>query len=220
MVLIDKYKHRLPILRDLDPDKHLRFFKIIPVVVISLLLTGGVKAQESEIEFSILKNNKSIGKLQIEKKDSATYTNYDLSSRIEASFIKKFRVKAKENFLFKDGQLIYSSIQRSINEKENHPKKLVYKQDQYIINDESGSRVLPKASINYNLVMLYFQEPRNIKSVYCDNQQVMVKVKRIGTNQYRIDFPDGASNVFNYREGKCVQVDVHGKFFKVRLRRQ
>lgn len=220
MVLIDKFKHRLPFLRDLDHKKHLRFFKIIPVIIICLLITGGVKAQNRELEFQILKNDKSIGILQIEKKESEATTNYHLSSKIEASFIKKFRIRAKESFSYKNGQLVYSSVERSINDKIKGPKELVYKKDRYIIKDENGSRELQNTSINSNLVLLYFEEPLSIQEVYCDNQQAMVDVQKIGNNQYRIDFPDGASNVFNYQDGKCIKVDVYGKFFKVELRKQ
>ena len=220
MLLIDRFKHRLPILWDLDHSKHLRYFKMIPVIIICLLFTGGAKSQVSEVEFKIMKNDKNIGILQIEKRETAPFTNYQLSSRIEASFIKKFRIKARESFRYKNGQLIYSSVERSINEKVKGSKELVYKEDRYIIKDEKGSRVLANTTINSNLVQLYFEEPLDIYSVYCDNQQAMVEVKKVGNNQYRIDFPDGASNIFNYQSGKCVQVDVLGKFFRVELHKQ
>lgn len=217
MILIDRFKHRLPILQDLDLHKHLSYFKFIPIVVISLLLTGGVKAQQSEVKFDILKNDKSIGMLQIEKKESFPFTDYQLSSKIEASFIKKFRVNATENFRYKNNKLIYSSVKRSINEKFNDPKELVFKENKYIIKEGDEDRVFPGTEINSNLVLLYFAEPVDINSVYCDNQQTMLAVQKIGGNQYRIDFPDGASNVFHYEAGTCVQVDVYGKFFKVKL---
>lgn len=217
MILIDRFKHRLPIIQDLDLNKHLPYIKIIPVVVISLLLTGSTKAQQSQVKFDILKNDKSIGTLQIEKREVSPFTDYQLSSKIEASFIKKFRINASEKFRYKHDKLIYSFIERSINKKANAPKELVFKEDRYIIKDEGGKRILPKTKINYNLVLLYFNEPLDINSVYCDNQQVMVTVKDIGNNQYRVDFPDGASNIFHYRAGRCVQIDVYGKFFKVKL---
>lgn len=217
MILIDRFKHRLPILQDLDLNKYLPYFRIIPVVVICLLLTGSTKAQQSQVKFDILKNDKSIGMLQIEKKEAFPFTDYQLSSRIEASFIKKFRVNASEKFRYKDDKLIYSLVKRSINEKFKDPKELVFKENKYIIQDGEGNRVFPKAEINSNLVLLYFAEPVDINSVYCDNQQTMVDVQKTGINQYRVDFPDGASNVFHYKAGRCVQVDVYGKFFQVKL---
>ncbi|MDX1543823.1 MAG: DUF6134 family protein [Christiangramia sp.] len=217
MILIDRFKHRLPIIQDLDLNKHLPYFKIIPIVVISLLLTGGTKAQQSQVEFDILKNDKNIGRLQIEKREASPFTDYQLSSKIEASFIKKFRVNASEKFRYREDKLIYSSVKRSINEKIQDPKILVFKESKYIITDGERNRVFPKAEINSNLVLLYFSEPIDINSVYCDNQQIMVDVQKIGSNKYRVDFPDGASNVFHYKDGECVQVDVYGKFFKVKL---
>lgn len=217
MILIDRFKHRIPVLQDLDLNRRMPYFKIIPIVVVSLLLTGGTKAQQSQVKFDILKNDKSIGMLHIEKKEVSPFTDYQLSSRVEASFIKKFRVNANERFRYKNDKLIYSLVERSINEKSNAPKELVFKEDRYFLKDEDGRREFPKAEINSNLVLLYFAEPTDINSVYCDNQQTMVAVQKVGTSRYRIDFPDGASNVFHYSAGKCVQVDVYGKFFKVKL---
>lgn len=217
MILIDKFKYRLPIIKDLDLQRHRPFFKIIPIVIVSLLLTGSAKAQQSQVRFDILKNNKRIGMLQIMKKEAAPFTDYQLSSKIEASFIKKFRVNAIEKFRYKNDKLIYSSVQRSINEKFNDPKELVFKENKYVVSDGDRDRIFPKAEITSNLVLLYFSEPIDINSVYCDNQQIMVGVEKVGVNQYRVDFPDGASNVFYYKTGKCVQVDVYGKFFKVKL---
>lgn len=217
MILIDKFKYRLPIIKDLDLQRHRPFFKIIPIVIVSLLLTGSTKAQQSQVRFDILKNNKRIGMLQIMKKEAAPFTDYQLSSKIEASFIKKFRVNAIEKFRYKNDKLIYSSVQRSINEKFNDPKELVFKENKYVVSDGDRDRIFPKAEITSNLVLLYFSEPIDINSVYCDNQQIMVGVEKVGVNQYRVDFPDGASNVFYYKTGKCVQVDVYGKFFKVKL---
>lgn len=217
MILIDKFKYRLPIIKDLDLQRHRPFFKIIPIVIVSLLLTGSAKAQQSQVRFDILKNNKRIGMLQIMKKEAAPFTDYQLSSKIEASFIKKFRVNAIEKFRYKNDKLIYSSVQRSINEKFNDPKELVFKENKYVVSDGDRDRIFPKAEITSNLVLLYFSEPIDINSVYCDNQQIMVGVEKVGVNQYRVDFPDGASNVFYYKTGKCVQVDVYRKFFKVKL---
>jgi len=220
MILIDRFKHRLPILDNLDLEKYKAFFRIVPVVIISLLLTSGVKGQASQLQFKILKNDKSIGTLKIEKVQTEPYTDYQLSSTVETSFIKKFHVKASEKSRYKDEQLVYSSVNRSINNKSNHPKELVYEKNQYFIEDADGRRVYDHPEINTNMVILYFKEPLNLSSVYCDNQQSMVEIKNLGENRYRIDFPDGNANVFYYEQGECVQVDVFSKLFKVKLLRQ
>ncbi len=207
----------MPLIQGLALNKHQHIFKIIPIVIISLLLTGSTKAQQRQVKFDILKNEKYIGVLEIEKTETDVFTDYQLSSKIEASFIKKFRVNATENFRYKNDKLIYSSVKRSINKKFKDPKKLVFKENKYIITDGNKKRVFPKTEINSNLVLLYFSEPVDVNSVYCDNQQIMVDVQKISYGKYRVDFPDGASNVFHYKAGKCIQVDVFAKLFKVKL---
>lgn len=187
------------------------------ILVIALFICSGSIAQQSQVKFNILKKDKSIGILQIEKKENTPYTDYRVSSSIEVSFIKKFRVNATEKFRYKDGLLIFSSVNRSINEKKKDPKKLLFLKGKYVITDGETRRTFQYPEITSNLVLLYFFEPIHIKTVYCDNLQIMVELKKIAANQYRIDFPNGVSNVFYYKAGKCVRVDVTGTFFKARL---
>lgn len=187
------------------------------IPLIALFICSFSIAQQSEVKFDIRKNDKSIGTLQIEKKEYSPYTDYRVSSRIEVSFIKRFRVNATEKFRYKNDKLIFSSVNRSINEKQKAVKELIFKKGNYMITDGDSRRIFECPKITSNLVLLYFSEPANINSVYCDNLQMMVDLQKIAENQYRIDFPNGVSNIFHYQDGRCVQVDVHGTFFKARL---
>ncbi|MUP45595.1 hypothetical protein E0K83_07520 [Gramella sp. BOM4] len=174
-------------------------------------------SQSSELNFKILKKDDKIGILKIQKTESPPITDYQVFTNVEVSFIKKFRVKASENYRYRGDKLIYSELNRSINDKPTDSKFLELSEDRYILKDGANSQVFHEPEINTNLVRLYFSEPINISRVYCDNQQVMVDLEKLGENRYKIDFPNGVSNTFHYRSGKCVQVDVQGSFFKVKL---
>lgn len=189
----------------------------IAILILSFTMNGSPLAQASELKFKILKKEDKIGVLKILKSDSSSFTNYQVSTNVEVSFIRKFRVIASEKYRYQGDKLIYSELKRSINDKSKDPKSLELKKDRYILKDGANSEIFNETEINTNLVQLYFSEPINISRVYCDNQQIMVDLEKLSNNRYRIDFPNGVSNTFHYQLGKCVKVDVEGSFFKVRL---
>lgn len=190
--------------------------KFIPVIAISLLCSK-INAQENAVRFQIIRNEESIGTLEIQKKENSKMVEYQLKSTIEATFIKKFRISARESYRFKDGKLIYSHVERSINNKLHDPKELVLKNEKYRLSDGKDSKTISDKEIKANLAMLYLKEPKGISEVYCDNQQAMVEINSIKENIYRLDFPNGGSNTFHYKDGKCVMIEVKAKFFKVQL---
>ena len=194
-----------------------RSYILLVILFLGLFPTQKTSAQARELKFNILKKDKSIGFLKIHKSESSVFTDYILSTFVEVSFIKKFRVKAIERYRYQGDLLIYSELKRTINEKSKDPKSLKMHSNKYILSDGKKSKIFGEPEIKTNLVRLYFSEPIKIDRVYCDNQQMMLKLEKLGQNRYRIDFPNGVSNIFHYEAGKCIKVDVEGSFFKVRL---
>ena len=190
---------------------------VLGILFLGLFLSGKTSAQASDLKFNILKKDKSIGVLEIHKSESSTFTDYLVSTFVEVSFIKRFRVKAIEKYRYQGDLLISSELKRTINDKSKEPKSLKMDSNKYILKDGDERKILDETEIKTNLVRLYFSEPIKIDRVYCDNQQMMLKLEKHGPNRYRINFPNGVSNIFHYEAGKCVKVDVEGSFFKVRL---
>lgn len=199
----------ISVLKDLE--------KFILKALLIILFIPEFNAQNSQLNFDILKNDKRIGVLQIDKTEEFPYTDYEVSTNIEVSFIKKFHVVADEKFRYRKDQLIYSSVRRTINQKPKALKELRFRDDKYVIFDGKENKIFPESKINSNLVLLYFREPLDFRSVYCDNQQTMLDVMMLNRNQYQIEFPNGVTNTFHYKNGKCVQVDVEATFFRVQL---
>ncbi|TRO66397.1 DUF6134 family protein [Christiangramia sabulilitoris] len=192
----------------------------LTIFILSLALIQVTSAQSSELKFNILKKDKNIGVLKIYKSESSPFTDYQVTSNVEVSIIKKFKIKASESYRYKDDLLVYSELKRSINDNIKDSKLLKLKVNKYILQNGDKSTILDEPEINNNLVRLYFTEPLKIDRVYCDNQQRMLDIKNLGENRYRIDFPNGVSNIFHYKAGKCVKVDVAGSFFQVKLLRE
>lgn len=192
-------------------------FRLLLLLILSILLIENTRGQESQVAFNILKKDRSIGVLQIQKTQSSSFTDYQVSTKVEVSFIKKFRVHASESSRYKNDRLIYSEVNRTINDKPKGRKELKFSDNKYVLMDGDQSRVFNEPEIRTNLVKLYFSKPQNVDSVYCDNQQMMIDLEKLSGDRYRLQFPNGVSNVFHYKSGKCVQVDVEGTFFQVSL---
>lgn len=189
----------------------------IRLIILTALFTIGIQAQENTVRFDIIKNEKIIGSLEIQIKKASSIIEYQLQSNIEVSFIKKFHIKARELYRFRNGKLVYSLVKRRINNKSNDPKELFFENTTYTLKSGEKTKNLSVKEIKANLAMLYLKEPNDIAKVYCDNQQVILGVKPVREHVYRIDFPNGTSNTFYYKDEKCVMIEVKAKFFKVEL---
>ncbi|MEL0457535.1 DUF6134 family protein [Flavobacteriaceae bacterium SZ-1-7] len=175
------------------------------------------KSINKALTYNVVKNDKVIGTIEINKNAFTDSTVYNLKSRISAKFLFKFCVTGKEKSVFKNGVLVYSSVHRTLNNKTKVNHKIVLKNGQY--NLLLGGENIPSkiGSINRNLITLYFSEPIGVTAVFCDNLKKMVPIRPLGNGEYRVDFEDGKHNIFHYNNGTCVKVEAVSKFFNVVL---
>ncbi|WP_370477003.1 DUF6134 family protein [Tamlana flava] len=175
------------------------------------------KRIDKVLTYQVVKNDKVIGTIEINKNAFSDSTVYNLKSRISAKFLFKFCVTGKEKSVFRNGVLVYSSVHRTLNNKTKVNHKIVLKNGRYnlLLDGESVSSNIDP--INRNLITLYFNEPIGVTAVFCDNLKKMVPISPLGNGRYRVDFEDGKHNVFHYSNGTCVKVEAISKFFNVVL---
>jgi len=167
--------------------------------------------------FNIVKNNTVIGSIKITKNVSRDSVIYNIESNVEAQFILKFKVVAKEKYIYKAGTLIYSSLFRMLNNKVKTNHSIQYNKGEYSLKTSEKVRALNLEEIKCNLTILYINEPIGIKSVFCDNQQEMVKVVPMGNGIYKVELSKGKYNVFHYKNGRCVKIEAVSPLYDVTL---
>lgn len=183
------------------------FLVVLPIVFI-LFMPILSNAQNLQLNYKIVRNGVAIGWLRLDKTNVGNKSVLLLVSEIKTKIIFPITVFAKESSAFENGKLVYSSQIRKTNGAVKLDKQTRLMENKYEVttNGEKENLFLP--TITENLLSLYFQEPIDYKSVYCENQQCFVKIARTDDDGYKVAFPNGNINYFYYKEGVCAKIKI------------
>lgn len=170
-------------------------------------------AQNSRLDYNVMFSGHNIGWLRLEKNNTGNKSDLLLVSEIKTRLLFPIRIFSKETSTYENGKLIYSSQFRKTNGKTNLNKEIRFVENEYEIVENDKKTKLSCPKIDTNLLSLFFQEPKNIKEVYCDNQQSFIKVSKADDGGYQMKFPNGNYNCYYYKEGICVKVKMQHKFY-------
>jgi len=186
--------------------------------LLSMTIYNEVHNKQERIVFDIINKGKSIGYIVVEKISSQNTTIYNVSSEVETSILLKFKAKGEERSVYRNDTLIYSSIYRKLNNKVKANQTLKFNNGSYAIVKGKNKYTPNIDAITCNLVVLFFEEPYGIKQVYCDKLKTHLDIIKIDKGKFKVKFPNGSYNVYNYKNGKIDYVDAIGTFFKVKLK--
>ena len=169
------------------------------------------------IAYKVLKSNKTIGTIKVIRTEGNDGITYKLESDIEARCVLKFHIVGSEQSVYKDGNLVFSSVFRKVNDNVKVNHEVVLDDNKYKVKTDKGEQDLELTSIHNNLVTLYFKEPKNINFIYCDNIRKNAPVQVLGNGKYKVEFSKSKYNIFHYKNGKCIKVEAYSALFDVTL---
>lgn len=220
-IFLKKYSNTILIYSRLSLRKLLgsRFRAIVVSLMTLLMALIPVlsRSQNQHLNYIVFQGGEPIGWLRLEKNIAGNNSNLSLSSEIKKWMIFEITVTAKEFSTFTSGKLIYSSQFRKTNGDTKIDKQTRFVADKYEVMKNGGKEVLPVTFIGTNLLSLYFQEPKGLDIVYCDNHECFVKITRTDDGGYKVKFPDGNSNIFYYSTGVCTRIMVNHTFYSVAI---
>lgn len=183
------------------------FFVNILVILI-LFMPMWSNAQNLQLNYKIMRNGVAIGWLRLDKTTIENKSVLLLVSEIKTKIIFPITVFAKESSAFEKGKLVYSSQIRKTNGAVKLDKQTRLIESKYEVTTNGEKEKLSIPTIAENLLSLYFQEPKDCKSVYCENQQCFVKVAITRDDGYKVAFPNGNINYFYYKDGVCSKIKI------------
>jgi len=192
-------------------------FLIGVIIILMLLMPMLSNAQKLQRNYKILRNGDAIGWLRLEKNTTENKTDLLLVSEIKTKIIFPITVNAKESSAFENGKLIYSSQNRKTNGSTNFDKQIRLIANEYEVLENGKTGKLPHLSISSNVLRLYFEEPINIKTVYCENQQCFVNIIKMEDGGYKVKFPNGNCNYYYYNEGVCIKILIIHTFYSAEI---
>lgn len=180
-------------------------------------LVTELAAQEKTVKYNILQNDNIIGQMKFcQKKDSGNLYLSMISSA-KSRFVFSIEVNTEERAHFRNGLLVSSTVQRHVNGKEKANKQTHFINNSYQLKSERKTSRLDRP-INYNLLLLYANEPSNLSQVYSDNYQQFLEIKQTSPHSYRIQLPDGNYNDYYFSDGICKEIILHHSFYTITMR--
>lgn len=219
-IFLKKYRKQnrattgLHIRKFLSTRMHIIF---ISLIIILLLAPFSSRSQNSMFNYKIVEGGDNIGWLRLEKNITDSRTNLSLVSELSTRFIILIEVSAKETSIFENGQLLYSSQYRKTNGTVKVNKQTSRVADKYVVNNNGEKQYLSIPIVVTNLLSLYFQEPVNTGTVYCDKYESFVKITKTDNGGYKVEFPGGNSNTFYYSRGICTKVKISHTFYTAEI---
>jgi hypothetical protein len=142
-----------------------------------------------------------------------TGTVLTMESEVNTRFIFNFKANAKEEVIYDNGIMTWSSIFRKLNGNVKVDKKTKANGNAYTVYKGSKTETLNNYPIRYNMLSVYIIEPVTITKVYSDNFQQQVDIQKIADHHYKIKFPDGNYNEYFYTNGVCSKIVIHHSLY-------
>lgn len=162
---------------------------------------------QDKMNFNIVHNGNSIGKLYAEKKQDNESVVYKSATNISYHLVVSIKVVHENEVVFKNGNFQNSSIISQIGK---------HKKNEYITSNNNGKisysvngkEVRKVDNINATVTQLFFEEPVNIESVYSEEKGEFHKIKPLSKGVYLKSDSKGNKNTYYYKNGELQKIDI------------
>ena len=189
----------------------------LSLVVVLLSAMVSINAQEKKLAYNIKRNGSVVGNINFIQGIAGNRTVLTMESEVNTRFIFNFKAKAKEEVIYDNGIMTWSSIFRKLNGNVKVDKKTKANGNAYTVYKGSKTETLNNFPIRYNMLSVYISEPVNITKVYSDNFQQLIDIQKIANHHYKIKFPDGNYNEYFYTNGVCSKIEIHHSLYSATI---
>ena len=189
----------------------------LSLLVVLLGTMISINAQEKRLEYNIKRNGDVVGNIHFIQGIAGNRTVLTMESEVNTRFIFNFKANAKEEVIYDNGIMTWSSIFRKLNGTIKVDKKTKANGSAYTVYKGSKKETLNNYPIRYNMLSVYIIEPLNITKVYSDNFQQQIDIQRVADHHYKIKFPDGNYNEYFYTNGVCSKIEIHHSMYSATI---
>lgn len=217
IICLRRLNLKYSLLEKLMKTKFSLILKGLFIFLICMILPCTINAQTKKMGFKIWRNNSCIGFIKVEQSTLNLITCYHLNSEIKVNMLINLTIVSTEKTVFENGRLSYSSVYRTVNNREKVNKRIEFLKGIYKVYNGKSCNNISLDSTSTNLASLYLNEPVYVRTIFCDNHQSVSPIINMGSSRYKIMFPDGNYNVFHYKNGSCVKVEVFNSLYRIQI---
>jgi len=157
--------------------------------------------------FEIRLGSRVVGMIDARSNTSGATRHMLIRSRVETRLLSKLTDISCE---YNNNVLTLSRVVRSSG-REGDGKEVVTRREgaRYLLNLEGEQSVLPATEIRHSVSDLYFAEPLEITRTYSETLGRFLSLKALGNGAYELQLPEGKKNIYRYRKGALVEVEVN-----------
>lgn len=196
-------------------SKNLLLF--IAFITLLLLKLATLHAQETELQYKIVRNGKTIGWTKLNRTATNQLMEIRMESEVKVRFVFQFLLSAIEQVGFQAGNLVYSSQYRKLNGEIKEDKRMKLTCNGYEVYKDDDTQRLLFPPIRFHTLCLYFQEPQASTKVYSDAFQQELALEKMPDGGYRMKLPDGNSCCYYYKDGICTRVKIEQRFYSAEM---
>ncbi|MES2731312.1 MAG: DUF6134 family protein [Bacteroidota bacterium] len=167
------------------------------------------------MKYDVFLNDKLIGGLDIKRNTKDGLTYYLMRSDVNFRFLFKMTLNYTFETTYQNEMLIAGTTQNVMNDNVKSSSKVTWNGNHYLLQVDNDRSVLKNKRINYSMVSLYFQEPRQIAQVFSERYARFLPIKPLSDHRYELVMPDGKKNYYSYVNGICQSVEVNHTFGKI-----
>ncbi|WP_347219576.1 DUF6134 family protein [Chryseobacterium sp.] len=192
-------------------------------LIFSILLPGYFQPNTAAfitkeyLNYSIIKDDKTIGNIRVERSLKDNITEYLFESRAKVKILYSIEIYDKMGVTFKQNILQHAKLYRTMNGKLKVNNTATWNGSFYNLSDKDGANGSLQQSIFCSTASLYFNEPGNLKSVFSEKFQKMVPIQKIDSKRYRINLPNGNTTTYTYSSGICTLVEANTDFANLKF---
>ena len=187
------------------------------IIFLFLLIPVQLWAQTQQLNYDVLMKDEKIGTMKVLKITQKEHVSYTIESTITVNKIVSMLVEFKSTAEFHRGKMIKSSNKQIINGKVQNDTRTSWDGNQYQIYTLTGNSKLKEKTIDYDICMLYFDEPNKRKRIYSDTYGKWMNIKSFDNHQYDLLLPDSKRSTYTFNYGICSRVETEQLFSKITL---
>lgn len=181
---------------------------IARLCIVLLTLISQTTLRAEKLTYTVIHDNKPVGKINIERVVQSDVTQYNFESDVVIKMLLNIHVYDKMDVVFKGNQLIKSYLYRTLNGRVKVRNLAIWDGSQYKQSDKDDEVTTIKHHIHFTTASLYYNEPVNLSSLYSEKFQKMIPVKPAGPKRYRLELPNGNKVFYSYANGRCSLVEA------------
>jgi hypothetical protein len=195
--------------------------KPIILIIIVLLVFKSSIAQSftHSAKYQISVWGMNIGEFTVDQKKADEQLTIEAVTDVNVRMLFTYRVKYIQQTCYKNGILWSSDVETLKNGKLNSSTRLERQAENYRLTKD-GVETFIGGFITYSGSLLYFNEPKQISSIYNERNGERNTIKNIADHTYAIvDKKGNKTNIYEYQDGILLKAELIHSLATIHLKR-